>query len=75
MSEPTRLEKHMRSAIIIVLVVLVVVAPLIGVYGLSPFFFAYGLLEPYQLAVAVSVMIAEAIAIAALAFLVVRSRK
>jgi hypothetical protein len=74
MSEPTRFEKRMRGAILIVLVTLVVIAPLVGVYGLAPFFFAYAL-QPYELAVAISVMFAEAIAIATLAWLVVRSRK
>jgi hypothetical protein len=75
MSNPGPFEKRMRLAILIGLVMLVIVAPLVGVYGLSPFVFAWGLLAPYQLAVAVSVMFAQAIAIATVAFLIIRSRK
>lgn len=74
MSEPTGFEKHMRGAILIVLVAIVVVAPLIGVYAFSPLVFVAGI-EPYQLAVTISVMIAEALAIAALAYLVLRAQK
>jgi hypothetical protein len=74
MPEPSRFEKHMRGAILIVLAAIVVIAPLIGVYAFSPLIFAFGF-EPYQLAVAISVMLAEALAIAALAFLVLRARK
>ena len=74
MPEPSRFEKHMRGAILIVLVAIVVVAPLIGVYAFSPLVFVSGI-EPYQLAVALSVMLAEAVAIAALAFLVLRSKR
>ncbi len=70
---PINLEKSMRLAIALVLVCVVIVAPLIGVYALSPFFFIWGL-EPYQLAVAVAVMVAEAVTIAALIFLVIRKR-
>lgn len=73
MPGPLHLEKSMRLAIALVLVCVVIVAPLIGVYALSPFFFIWGL-EPYQLAVAVAVMVAEAATIAALIFLVVRKR-
>lgn len=73
-SEPTGFEKHMRGAILIVLAAVVVIAPLIGVYALSPLIFAFGL-EPYPLAAAIAVMLAEAIAIAALAFLVLRARR
>ena len=64
----------MRGAILIVLVAIVVVAPLIGVYAFSPLVFVSGI-EPYQLAVAISVMIAEALAIAALAYLVLRAQR
>ena len=74
MPEPSRFEKHMRGAILIVLVAIVVVAPLIGVYAFSPLVFVSGI-EPYQLAVAISVMIAEALAIAALAYLVLRAQR
>ncbi len=75
MANPGPFEKRMRASILIGLAMLVVIAPLIGVYGLSPFVFAWGLLAPYQLAVAVSVMFSQAIAIATLAFLIIRSRK
>lgn len=70
---PLNIEKSMRLAIGLALVCVVVIAPLIGVYALSPFFFIWGL-EPYQLAVAVAVMVAEAMTIAALLFLVIRKR-
>jgi hypothetical protein len=73
MPGPLNLEKSMRLAIALVLVCVVIVAPLIGVYALSPFFFIWGL-EPYQLAVVVAVMVAEAVTIAALIFLVIRKR-
>lgn len=73
MPGPLSLEKSMRLAIALVLVCVVIVAPLIGVYALSPFFFIWGL-EPYQLAVVVAVMVAEAVTIAALIFLVIRKR-
>lgn len=74
MPEPSRFEKHMRGAIIIALAAIVVIAPMIGVYAFSPLVFVSGI-EPYQLAVALSVMLAEAVAIAALAFLVLRSKR
>jgi len=67
------LETSMRIALAITLVCVVIIAPLIGVYALSPFFFVWGL-QPYQLAVVVAVMVAEALTIAALAFLVGRKR-
>lgn len=70
---PRNLESSMRLAILLLLVCVVIVAPLIGVYALSPFFFIWGL-EPYQLAVVVGVMVAEAVGIGAIAFLVIRKR-
>lgn len=70
---PRNLESSTRLAILLLLVCVVIVAPLIGVYALSPFFFIWGL-EPYQLAVAVGVMVAEAVGIGAIAFLVIRKR-
>ena len=70
---PLSLEKSMRIAIAITLVCVVIVAPLIGVYALSPFFFVWGL-APYQLAVVVAVMVAEALTLTALVFLVGRKR-
>lgn len=74
MSEPGNFEKRIRAAIYVVLAVIVVVAPLIGVYAFSPLMFVWGA-EPYQLAVALAVMLAEALAVAALAWLVIRARK
>ena len=74
MSELPRFDTRMRLALLLALPMVMVIAPLIGVYGLAPFVFAYAI-EPYELAVALSVMFAEAVAIAAVAFLVMRSRK
>ena len=68
------LEKQMRGAIFIVLVAIVVIAPLVGAFAFSPLLVAGGI-QPYPLAAALGVMIAEAIAVAALAGLVMRSRK
>jgi len=67
-------EKTMRLGILIALASVVVIAPLVGVYAFSPFIFVWGV-QPYQLAVALSVMLAEALGIAALLILVRRSRK
>ena len=71
MPEPAGFEKRLRAAMFIVLGVVVVIAPLLGVYALSPLFFVWGV-QPYQLAVAVAVMFAEAFALAALVWLVLR---
>jgi hypothetical protein len=71
MSEPGGSEKQMRVPTLVALFVVVVVAPLIGVYTFSPFFFVWGI-EPYQLATALGVMLAEAIAAAALYVLLFR---
>jgi len=70
---PRNIEKNIRLAMLLLLVCVVIIAPLIGVYALSPFFFIWGL-EPYQLAVAVGVMVAEAVAIGAVGFLAIRKR-
>ena len=67
-------EKGVRIAILIAFLSVVVIAPLVGVYAFSPFVFAWGV-QPYQLAVALSVMIAEAFGIAALLILVRRAKK
>ena len=74
MPEPTGFEKRLRATMLIVLGVVVVIAPLLGVYAFSPLFFIWGV-QPYQLAVAVAVMFAEALAIACLVWLVLRARK
>jgi len=68
------LEKQMRGAMLVVLLAIIVVAPLVGAFVFSPFLVAWGL-QPYPLAAAVSVMIAEALAIVLLAYLVMRSKK
>jgi zinc transporter ZupT len=67
-------QKHNRATILIVLAAVVLLAPLLGVYAFSPLMFVWGI-EPYQLAVAVGVMLAEALAVGALAWLVIRARK
>lgn len=67
-------QKPNRATILIVLAAVVLLAPLLGVYAFSPLMFVWGI-EPYQLAVAVGVMMAEALAVGALAWLVIRARK
>jgi hypothetical protein len=74
MSEGRGLEKQMRVAMLIALLAIIVIAPLVGAFAFSPFLVAWGL-QPYPLAAAVSVMIAEALAIVVLAYLVTRSKK
>lgn len=74
MPEPGDLVKHTRATILVVVAVVVVLAPLIGVYAFSPLMFVWGV-TPYQLAVAMAVMLAEALAVAALILLVLRSRR
>ena len=67
-------QKLNRATILIVLAAVVLLAPLLGVYAFSPLMFVWGI-EPYQLAVAVGVMLAEALAVGALAWLVIRAPK
>jgi protein-S-isoprenylcysteine O-methyltransferase Ste14 len=67
-------QKPNRATILIVLAAVVLLAPLLGVFAFSPLMFVWGI-EPYQLAVAVGVMLAEALAVGALAWLVIRARK
>lgn len=71
---PKGLEGNMRVAILIVIFTVVVIAPLLGVYAFSPFVFVWGI-QPYQLAVALSVMLAQALSIAALVMLVRKSKR
>lgn len=73
MPSPLNIDKSMRLAVGLALVGVVIFAPLIGVYALSPLIFVW-LLQPYPLALAVSVMMAEAVTIAALVFLAPRKR-
>jgi len=74
MPEPRGIEKQMRGAMLVVALTIIVIAPLVGAFAFSPFLVAWGL-QPYPLAAAVSVMIAESLAIVALAWLVMRSKK
>lgn len=67
-------EKQMRGAMLIVLLTIIVIAPLVGTFAFSPFIVAWGL-QPYPLAAAVGVMIAETLAIVALAWLAMRAKK
>lgn len=67
-------QRPTRAAFLIALAAVVVVGPLVGVYAFSPLIFVGGI-EPYQLAVAVGVMLAESFAVGALAWLVMRARK
>ena len=67
-------EKTMRLGVLIALASVVVIAPLVGVYAFSPLIFVWDV-QPYQLAVALSVMVAEAFGIAAWLILVRRSKK
>ena len=67
-------QKPNRATILIVLAAVVLLAPLLGVYAFSPLMFVWGI-EPYQLAVAVGVMLAEALAVGALTWLVLRTQK
>jgi hypothetical protein len=74
MPGPGGFEKQMRAAMLIALLAIIVVAPLVGTFAFSPFIVAWGL-QPYPLAAAVGVMIAEALTIVALAWLVTRSKR
>ena len=59
---------------LIVFFSVVIVAPLIGAFAFSPLLVASGI-QPYPLAAAMGCIAAEAIAVAALFVLVLRSRK
>lgn len=74
MPEPVEAQTSMRGAVLLALLVGVVIAPLIGVYAFSPFLFVSGI-APYQLAVTLGVMLAEALGAAALFFLVFRAKR
>jgi hypothetical protein len=69
MLKPPDVDPGMRMAILLLLACVVIIAPVIGVYALSPIVFSWGLL-PYPLAVVLSVMAAEAGLICAVVFLV-----
>jgi hypothetical protein len=74
MSAPGGPDIRMRRALLIALVVVVVVAPVIGAFAFSPILVAMDI-QPYPLAAALGVMLAEAIAVAALGWLVFREKK
>jgi hypothetical protein len=74
MPEPAGLEKQMRGAMLIVLVAVIVIAPLVGAFAFSPLLVAWGI-QPYPLAAALGVMVSETLAVAALAWLVMRSKR
>lgn len=67
-------ELNMRMALAIVFVAVVVIAPLIGTFAFSPLIVAWNI-QPYPLAAAFGVMLAEAITLAALVFLVLRLKR
>lgn len=64
----------MRSAMFVVLAAVIVIAPLVGAFAFSPMIVAWGI-QPYPLAAALGVMVAEALAVSALAWLVLRVKK
>jgi hypothetical protein len=67
-------ENRTRLATLIAFFSIVIVAPLIGAFAFSPLLVASGI-QPYPLAAAMGCMAAEAIAVAALVVLAVRSKK
>lgn len=69
-----RFEKRMWLAIAIAAVAVVVIAPLVGCFAFSPLLVAGGI-QPYPLAAAIGCILAEALAVVALVFLVPRSKK
>ena len=71
---PLKLEARMLLAIAVSFIAVVIIAPLIGAFAFSPLLVAAGI-QPYPLAAALGVMIAEALAVVALVTLVLRSKK
>jgi hypothetical protein len=71
---PGGLDKVLRGAVLLVLALVVVVAPLIGCFAFSPLAVAWGV-QPYPLAAALSVMAAEALTIAGLVFFVRNAKR
>ncbi len=71
---PGGLEKSLRGAVLLVIGLVVIVAPLIGCFAFSPLAVAWGI-QPYPLAAALSVMAAEALTIAGLVFFVRNARR
>jgi hypothetical protein len=69
-----KFEARMWLAIAVCFIAVVIIAPLIGAFAFSPLLVAGGI-QPYPLAAALGCMIAEALAVIALVFLVLRSKK
>jgi hypothetical protein len=69
-----KFENRMRVAMLIVFLSVVIIAPLIGAYAFSPLLVASGI-QPYPLAAAMGCILAEAIAVALLVVLVLRSKR
>jgi hypothetical protein len=74
MTGPGNPETKMRGAILVAVLVVVVIAPLVGSFVFSPLLVAGGV-QPYPLAASLGVMLAEAIAIALLAWLAQRRKR
>lgn len=68
------LEKSLRSAVFIALALVVVIAPAVGCFALSPVLVAWGL-QPYPLAAALAVMATEALSIIGLLIYIRASRR
>jgi hypothetical protein len=71
---PGGIEKSLRGAVLLVIALVVIVAPLVGCFAFSPLAVAWGI-QPYPLAAALSVMAAEALTIAGLIFFVRNARR
>lgn len=70
---PGGLDKILRGAVLLVIGLVVIVAPLIGCFAFSPLAVAWGV-QPYPLAAAISVMAAEALCILGLIALIRKPR-
>lgn len=70
---PGGLDKVLRGAVLLVIGLVVIVAPLIGCFAFSPLAVAWGI-QPYPLAAAISVMAAEALCILGLIVLIRKPR-
>lgn len=70
---PGGLDKVLRGAVLLVIGLVVIVAPLIGCFAFSPLAVAWGV-QPYPLAAAISVMAAEALCILGLIALIRKPR-
>jgi hypothetical protein len=73
MLDPGGLGTRTRMFLLIALVAIIIIAPMVGAFAFSPLIVAMDI-QPYPLAAALGVMLAEAFAVAALAFLVFRKK-